>query len=1296
MASQLRSLEKNAEQKEQKHSKPHPPLIESVQRHYDRLKIGLDRNHCKMREDIITAEERARSNLRSSILNSMPEGCMLLDRRWIVRCRGMWSYYCEDCYDDNSLITFTNPRKVRWRCPDCGSLPAMLYGIRGVSKQAIQAIERTVRTWPGFDTALFDECDAPQKGCLAHATSIIAAVPYGDVVATFATYHLKGQHYTEKTGYPIEFVERFCEAYNIAMPTVHVIDRWNTRTRNIRVARDGDPKSAILLLRNQDMGTVGHALVAVAQQPGPMERTYSSDGSDRGWNPGDDDVYLGFQPAENSIIAASFNWDDFDQNTPAAITCGSSRFDFCAPQVAQPSNWGDYLDDPDTQFVSYYGTPATLDVGLGRCDGETAEIASLAPPKSYCVSDAAETPAFVVVFKHRGFATVLDGKAPPLKFEINAHGVFCNGERYVVSCQGLTARVNTSEYCLYAGKNGDIPNVKCEVWIPSGVRDIYISRDIVEAVQRTAMAAPLSASIVATYSVLAAQHYGTERKLQQNVTYDDLVAATVRYIVSVKIRPDGIRTMISAEVNELYKNTATTKLAAANYIETLQYNPRSVWQRFRQKHLKWTYDDLNGFVPLRRHAVVIAGGLLASAAVVAGFSVCGPVIATLASVACLAGLIKIYRHTCYHPTQPPLWGSMEGLRRADLFIPVGDRDGLNVDCPPDMPLRKAPGVSLCEHGQKYRHCAACRIVRRCGCGHWLVDGQCSICRNGDVSIIACAQDSGIILPIPYNHNYPYDRPSCLTAMKPATQLKDIPEDAKFYDTEQLDKNPDEPGSILVGRVWAPPVCGGVPSLVPNKSAHTKQNMTLAIVNRVLQSPSEPAENWDYVHQITREMIAWACPEKKLRKRMVYAIWNSRPQVKPAQRVRNDRARHTLGWQFWRMNKRIAQRKAFMKTELLHKMNGTGDLINNGGSCGVAEYAPRAIQGYDDMINVAYNPIALAVSEVLKKLFPLTSSFCYGVGLNSLHLGRWFQLAGWQPGMTPTALDNWWKCLENDYTLYDSTQGIEAHKNNIILMEELGFTDTIISQVKRMHMTTQGRTPYGQYYSLPDDWPGMCSGSGDTSQQNTWNGMSAMVAALCRTTGLTVAQLAEQCRLIETGDDNDTLVRCQVDKDAIVGFLRSLGFKPKLSEKRFCDLRFCAQQPWPAVVDGVECLVAGYTLGRLGSKLGVSLMPQPDWPAWLGGNAAGLKQQVIVPGFEPLLHEMAPAGHTPIFDYNRRVSAAWALQVRIEPHPQRFEWALERLGVDEGMYDDFRVYVERTPCRSISSHIVMAAHAAYDL
>lgn len=366
---------------------------------------------------------------------------------------------------------------------------------------------------------------------------------------------------------------------------------------------------------------------------------------------------------------------------------------------------------------------------------------------------------------------------------------------------------------------------------------------------------------------------------------------------------------------------------------------------------------------------------------------------------------------------------------------------------------------------------------------------------------------------------------------------------------------------------------GTAFVAPVRTRVSKYAYKLAYTNRALADTPQP--NHAMVAEFNRWLDKWLpvlikrrdlCPTD-------FKLWNS---YFPAGRQRE----HCEAWARWHSGATDSYcwlNKAMLKIEKLLKLTHQG----------LEEYAPRLIQMFTADANVRLGPFSRTVGGYLKRIWRVGGIITYGPGLNAKRMGRWFD-----------TVDDDWVYVEDDFTLYDSTEGAVMFAAMEKILIHLGASRyPFVLEAFRKQFETKG-SGGGWKYSVPFT---MKSGSSLTSVQNSCINALTHLFVYWKL-GIPIDK--EIMQLIVNGDDNVLRIRRKyahlVNLERVRKIFRCLGLvaKPAVVDKH-C-VRFCGATPWPTATG----FVMGPDLARHLPRMGFSLYEQPDLSGWMYEVAEG--------------------------------------------------------------------------------------------
>jgi hypothetical protein len=303
--------------------------------------------------------------------------------------------------------------------------------------------------------------------------------------------------------------------------------------------------------------------------------------------------------------------------------------------------------------------------------------------------------------------------------------------------------------------------------------------------------------------------------------------------------------------------------------------------------------------------------------------------------------------------------------------------------------------------------------------------------------------------------------------------------------------------------------------------------------------------------------------------------------------------------------------AHTKIEKLNKWNDfveVGPVANDKfitvSSC--YNFLPRAIQAFSPVANWCLGPFVRAYQRRVKRVWNENFFIRFGSGCDSEAMGRLFQRKG---------VDMNTRCIEDDFTQYDSTQGRCMFTIFSHLLKKAGIDrDVRASYAYHNLFKTRGSTRAGHKYSVPFT---VKSGASTTTVQNSVINAVAHLWAISETTKWTLVEIMERVVIIVNGDDNVIIdISGLLDEIAIAARLRSLGLVPKIKATTLGAVTFCASR----LLQTDTGLIAVPTLGRLLPKVCWSLMPQDDPYKWVQDVLAGMRHVAKVTPFLDVLYD----------------------------------------------------------------------------
>ncbi len=471
-------------------------------------------------------------------------------------------------------------------------------------------------------------------------------------------------------------------------------------------------------------------------------------------------------------------------------------------------------------------------------------------------------------------------------------------------------------------------------------------------------------------------------------------------------------------------------------------------------------------------------------------------------------------------------------------------------------------------------CSLCRVIGpncRCGRPKWnFKDRFCSVCSQPANPLVphvvaneVCEiSSSKVILPLP----------RCVTfSVDPIPPIKQMRKDAKLemYKPARQCQRSNRRGLHLVG--WA------TARAMPLRTQVTVRAMETALKCRALAEVPQPsATEWHFLRKFWDEAEPVVFGELPDLKAIKYDLWNKRF---PARRQRqHDEGRSLLTIQGGIIHPRQFRTKAFVKVEKLLK----------GARFGPESYAPRPIQGFEEIVNVCLGPFMYGLTLWLKRR--LKARVVYASGMNSEQMGKVFH-----------AIPDSHIWMMDDFSQYDSTEGEECFKFFYDFCSRLGIGKyPMAAKCLKQQFETQGTTRQGHRYSVPYT---MKSGAANTSCQNSlMNIVSHLYCIHKQNRYMPIVELLDKVHVVVNGDDNVLAVdpSLNLSLSELKQDMSMLGFVAKPFPCNKHTFTFCGMRPWP-VVGGI---VMGPDFERHVPKLGWALDKPEDPDAWLSGVLNG--------------------------------------------------------------------------------------------
>lgn len=219
-------------------------------------------------------------------------------------------------------------------------------------------------------------------------------------------------------------------------------------------------------------------------------------------------------------------------------------------------------------------------------------------------------------------------------------------------------------------------------------------------------------------------------------------------------------------------------------------------------------------------------------------------------------------------------------------------------------------------------------------------------------------------------------------------------------------------------------------------------------------------------------------------------------------------------------------KMFSKFEKLEKADFFGPLVD--------QLKPRAIQGCQSEAAVATGRWFRAFQHYMHSAW--NGSILFSAGKNSEALSDWFNER--VPGKA--------RFFEDDFTLYDSTFSIFAHKFVMRLYEKAGMASCPWAYgIRKQQVKARGVSRHGWLYGINGT---MRSGVADTCLSNSIvNALCHLYSLVVSNPLLTLRSLMDSIAMAIMGDDNLLMCDSGVGTSSLECTIRSLGFIPKLKE-----------------------------------------------------------------------------------------------------------------------------------------------------
>jgi len=404
--------------------------------------------------------------------------------------------------------------------------------------------------------------------------------------------------------------------------------------------------------------------------------------------------------------------------------------------------------------------------------------------------------------------------------------------------------------------------------------------------------------------------------------------------------------------------------------------------------------------------------------------------------------------------------------------------------------------------------------------------------------------------------------------------------------------------------------------------------------------------------IGTSMEAWAQPAKRflhlVREKVDdldtfvqatnFEQWLQREGYSTAVRDQLRAARESLGTHA--LDARDMVSKLFPKVEKFVKQEVPGVLM---------EYAPRAIQGMTDRLQVTVGPWFHAASKRMGSIFSGHEPILYGPGKTAEDIGSWF--AHWHSQFP--------YILEIDAVKLDLHLKEAALDTQVEIYRGLGCPPKVLSAKIMENLQVRGVSVKGVNFCVRAV---KRSGDSDTTFGNTCSCACCWIAAL-ESIGLVLGQ---DFALAVMGDDVVVLVRVLPNTQALLDFVRSMGIESEMSlHTHVANCTFLSALFYPSQDGIVLAPMIGRVLARLGwatHSQGMERWGANKWGRYMYSVARGLQKTVAhVPVMSVYIDHLLKLGieneeRTKAFEHKVMASQAHALDAAV------YEFIEQRYGL----------------------------------
>lgn len=268
---------------------------------------------------------------------------------------------------------------------------------------------------------------------------------------------------------------------------------------------------------------------------------------------------------------------------------------------------------------------------------------------------------------------------------------------------------------------------------------------------------------------------------------------------------------------------------------------------------------------------------------------------------------------------------------------------------------------------------------------------------------------------------------------------------------------------------------------------------------------------------------------------------------------------------------------------------------------------RLIQGFDSRTNVVLGPWITRAQHVMSYLLSKRENLSFACGMTGDDIGDLFDRYSKQFKYFFT----------DDFTLYDTTFGVEFHYLIIDILKMLGVPEYALI-VRRKQIRGWGRTVGGLRFKIDGT---MKSGASDTCLSNSLINLLSHVYVLSKIFKKGMLPMSKEMAMAAMGDDNVFCLKELPNTQEIRQRMADLGLLSKVERKEFEELDFLNLIPMPTL--GSRRWRAVLKPGRIMARVQASETRVKTFRSYQAGVALGLMQMAgELPILKPFLNKLA--------------------------------------------------------------------------